>query len=440
MKCKILISLVCMLGLLKLVTIFAACGEELVGDALPGQAFQFPVGIAIHPQGYAFVISSNVDVAYRSGSLRVVDLKELANRVSAEDEDQSETVHNYHRDLILDDISIGLGNFAANIKLVASEHGGLAVVTSRGTKELLFIDLYLDNGNLELSCWGGNARPAGVEFPRCSGQASVLELLDDDPYDLLIIKDDPMDPESDMWAYVTFLRSGDLSVVRIPNRYNSQNPSQPNLNELPQMLYEIDTPAYGIDDLDRSNASGFVYLTSRYTQSQSNPVYYFDPTLGVDTKVYSHDLYPDMLGRETRGVAFAGDGYTLGVLIRDPDTLVFLDTTPDASGLPQNNPLGQVVVGSSPSRVRTFGNIMFATCAIDDAVYLIDITTRRMIGIREDICRGLYDVGFYTGDSVQWALITCYENNTVAVLDIDLGSPRYLEVVARVGEPKGKDW
>jgi hypothetical protein len=97
-----------------------------------------------------------------------------------------------------------------------------------------------------------------------------------------------------------------------------------------------------------------------------------------------------------------------------------------------------VVLGNNPSRVRTHGDYMFATCAQDAAIYVVDTRTRRLVDLREDICRGPFDVDFYElgQDDLQWALISCFEDNVVAVLDVDPDSAGFLDVVARIGKPR----
>jgi hypothetical protein len=184
--------------------------------------------------------------------------------------------------------------------------------------------------------------------------------------------------------------------------------------------------------------TGHVFATSRVAELRYNPVHYFDPTMAEDATVYQVDLFHTVLGNETRGVDFAADGLTAGVIVRNPDMLVFLDTSPGENGLPKNSYLGQVILGNNPSRVRTHGDYMFVTCAQDDAVYVVDTRTRRLVALREDICRGPFDIDFYDlgQDDLQWALVSCFEDDVVAVVNVDPDSADFLEVVARIGKPR----
>jgi pyruvate,orthophosphate dikinase len=425
-------------SLLILLFVFS-CTEEHVGDTPPDRSLQFPVGIAIHPLGYALVVNSNFNVAYNSGSLRVVDLRALQTRIADDSIDKSDE-YDYHRDLILDDLSIGLGNFAASIRLVSSGKNGLAAIASRGTKELLLIDLHIDDDdNLKLSCWQDRSRPSGQKFPECQGSAHIVDLQLNDPFDVLISDNQDYDVESDLTVWVGFLRSDVVAAVHVPKRFSSDDPSLLNLDELPEVAYSLETGNNGSNDMAQSPETGLVYVTSRYSGGKSNPIFYFDSVLGEYADVNSHDLYPDLLGNETRGIVFAEDGLTAGILMRDPDILAFVDTTPDYTGLPAHTPLGQVVVGANPSRVKGHENLMYATCAEDDAIYVVDALQMRLIDKREDVCRGPFDIGFYDTDQVTWALVTCFEDDSVAILDVDPSSQRFLEVIARVGEPRNED-
>jgi hypothetical protein len=60
------------------------------------------------------------------------------------------------------------------------------------------------------------------------------------------------------------------------------------------------------------------------------------------------------------------------------------------------------------------------------------------VALREDICRGPFDIDFYDlgQDDLQWALVSCFEDDVVAVVNVDPDSADFLEVVARIGKPR----
>ncbi len=416
----------------------ASCAEESFGKALPRDAFQFPVGLAVHHEGYALVASSNFNLAHVKGAIRVIDLNKLAAELDLDMSDRDD--HPYYRGVILQDTSIGIDNFAGAVTL--SSDGRLAMVSIRETDELLLLDvdvLFDDGGQarLELSCWPGGweLRPDD-DFPECTDARHRIDLamlaeqaeFDDlrDPFEIILIES----PENggSRTALVSFLRSGDVAALDIP--------ASDDEDAYPGLLYRFKTGVDGTSDLARAPATGLVYVTSRYPDLQKNPIHFFDPALGEDAEVETVDFFEDFLGNETRSITFAADGTTAGLLVLNPDMLVLMDTTPDCTGKPANRLLGMVPLGSNPSRVRAFGDYMFVTGAKDDAVYAIDTRTRRLVAIREDICRGPFEIDFWDREDLKWGLISCFEDDTIAVLDVDPDSPDFLEVIARVGKPR----
>lgn len=415
--------------------ILSACGDVATGRAPEKNGLRFPVGLAVHPYaGFALVVNSNFDLSHQKGTLQVVDLNKLVARIKGETGTPEEE---YNRDLIRGDLGVGLGDFGGAIALDPTPEGGLAAVAVRGDNELVLVDLAVgtdgDDTTLDLLCWSRRDRPSGF-FPDCDGSGSVVPFSRDDPFDVLFVEG----KNGEKTAYVTFLRDGYVSAVQVPARSVRGDPPQVEYVDIPRVTYTLSMNAPGTNDLARSPVTGHVYATSRVSELRYNPVHYFDPSMAEDAPVYNVDLFHTVLGGETRGVDFAADGLTMGLLVRNPDMLVFLDSSPGENGLPGLGYLGQVVLGNNPSRVRTHGDFMFATCAQDDAVFAVDARTRRLVDIREDICRGPFDIDFYDlgENDLQWALVSCFEDDVVAVVDVDPESADFMEVVARIGKPR----
>jgi DNA-binding beta-propeller fold protein YncE len=421
-------------GLLIAGLVSLACDEQRSADSLPNEEFQFPVGIAVHPEGFALVVSSNFDLRYVSGSLQAINLSPLVQRIDDGEGLKKGDQPNEHLDLILSDKAVGIPNFGGMIELVSDDSHGLAMVTSRESNELYLIDIEVGN-SIDFNCWAGGIRPSDTFAPLCDGARNVVDLGEDDPFDMLVIENG--DPQADWgersWtAYTTFLRSELLKVIDIPA-------GRPDSDDTPGETHELELTQFGANDLAQSPASGLIFVTTRYNESLTNPIHYFDPSQGAQAVMESENLYPLFLGNETRGLDFTSDGITAAVLVRTPDMLAFLDTSLDDSGKPKNTFAGEVVICNNPSRVRIYGERAYVTCAEDDAIYVIDTVTRRLVEIREDICRGPFDMAFYNRggeDDLNWMLVTCFEDNVVAVVNVDPTSDEYLEVLARVGKLK----
>jgi hypothetical protein len=394
----------------------SGCAEERAGVPIPRGGFQYPVGLAVHPAGYALVASSNFDLAFAGGSLRVIDLEGLS-RVDLASPDPDDP---YFTRFILDDQALRLDNFAGSV--VISEDGSLAAVAVRESGQVVLMDLAVDlaGGGLVVSCWPDDRRPE-QSFPSCEGVRHLLTLLEPDPFSLLLTEG-----EESRTLVVGALRGTNLLGYDLPKAANG----------LISEAFSFETSETGYNDLVLSPLSALVYVAVRYPASYSNPLLMFDPALGADATLERTDFFNKLLGNETLSLAFVEDGQVAGLLMRNPDILVFLDTSLDELGQPRNAYLDAVVVGANPSRVRAHGDLLLVACSKDDAVYAIDGHSRRMLGFREDICKGPFDIGFYSPQSGgTWALVTCFEDGQVAVLDADPASAGFLDVLARVGRP-----
>lgn len=410
-----------------------ACDEQRAAESLPVQEFHFPVGIAVHPQGYALVASSNFDLRYKSGALQVIDLNALAKRIYENDENQALSQDNC--DLISDQ-AVGLPSFGGSVRLASTDQNALAVVATRQNNEVFFVDMQInpDNREVTFNC-RPEASPSTENFPACEGAEHVIDLDDEDPFDMILLDDSPSDAtewQRRRWKlFVSYLRSGDVTALEIPPRLASSP-------DTPRVLYNLDTGARGSSNISYSPTTGLAYISTRFNDSNTNPLRYFDPSAGEDAEVFHADFYSQVLGYETRGIDFASDGVTMGVVVRNPNMLMFVDTSFSDTGLPNNEILGQAVLTNNPAQVRFAGDLALVTSAEDDTLYVIDANTMRMTDIKDDVCRGPYDLDVYDGMNngvvFSWALITCFEDDVVAVVDIDPNSDTFLDVLARVGK------
>jgi len=405
------------------VVLLAACGAQPLGEDIPDHSFQFPVGLAVHPQGFALVASSNFDLRYAGGSLRAIDLNRLAARLDA-----GAAAGDSFADLIDDDRAVGLPDFAGEVRI--SPDGKLAAVSLRQSNELALLDLGIETSGgqavLKMSCWTGT-RPAG-KFPICEGARHRIPLSGVDPFALMFL------PQVSGFAYeilTGFLRSGDLDRVQVPDRERSQ--------DLPRVAYSLGTYAYGVNAMARSPVTGRTYLTDRYRGSNANAIYFFDPSAGADATVGVVNLFSLLMGSETRGADFLDDGTTLGVLVRNPNLLLFLDTRLDLDGNPVNDYLGSEVLGHGPTRLRQDGEFLYVSATEDDALYVVHAASRRQYAVLEDVCRGPFELDVWRSAGRRWLLVSCFEEDVVAVVEADPNSPRFLETLARVGRPRPEE-
>lgn len=409
-------------ALLLLSILACACAESVSLESPPKGEFFFPLGLAAHPAGYALVVNSNFDVRYRHGSLQALDLRALEQRVLAGQATASD-----NRDLILPEPVLALPNFGGSLAIDSDGRSALAAVACRQTNQVVLVDLEFGEQEFKARC-GGQVDTDG--FTQCLGSQNVIELDEDDPFSLLLVAEPAASWGERSWTlWTAFLGGGQVVGYHLPaGRHQA--------GQVPTKTRTIDTNADIVADLARSPASGFLYATSRYNRSASNPVYFFHPD---EAKARTLELYSQVLGNQTRGLAFLPDGYTLALAMRDPDSLVFVDTRPGASGLPVNSLLGLVDLDNRPARVFYWNGLLLVSDAEDDSITIIDVRTRRLLQRREDICRGPYDFAGWRGERVVWLLVSCFEENVIAVLDTDPASPDYLKTAARVGKARPQE-
>ena len=418
-----------------LLAVLSACAEGSSTEPPPAAEVPFPVGVAVHPAGFALVVTSNFDMRYRSGTLQVIDVNRLAERIES-----GSALDGDNRDLIIEDRAVAIPSFAASIELDSDGQAGLAAVTCRQTSQLLLFDLEVtgaagDGPQIEVSCWAGE--DAGSDqLPSCHGSRSVLELPHDDPFDILMqpqLADENDDWSARSWSlWLSYLRSGQVTEIQVP-----EGRPQPDIEQLPQVVREVDTGSQGVNELARSPLNGYIYATSRFNTSQSNPIQFFDPDEAENPALHSLELFRILLGNETRGIGFGPDGQTLGVIVRNPDLLAFLDTTPGSDGVPVNRVTGQVVLEDNPAHLEFVGeNMVLVSDPESDTLALVDSSSMRLVQMSDDICRGPYDLDLWEKDGRHWALVACFEEDVVAVVDMDPDSETFFQVLAKVGKAR----
>jgi hypothetical protein len=410
-----------MLWLVLFASGLGGCAEETPGATRPKGGFQFPVGLAVHPAGFALVVSSNVDLAYVGGSLVAVDLNGLARtdlgRPPADDP--------HFARFVLSEGGLGLDNFGGSV--VLSADGAQAAVAVRETRQVMLLDLVADpgQGRLTMNCWPDERRPGG-DYPVCEGARHVLNVATRDPFALLF---------ADLPGAERLLVVGGLRADRLEGYSLDLAGGAPPALAFQYLIDELHG-VLGINDLALAPSSGLVYAPVRFPRVYSNPVLMFDPALRGAGPLEQTDFFRQFLGGEVRSVAFRADGQVAGVLIRNPDMLVLLDTSLDERGLPRNRLLHTLAVGDNPSLVRARGDLFLVTCAKDDTLYAVDGRQGRLLAIREDICVGPFGLDFHDlPDGRRWVLVSCFEDGQVAILEGDPLNPGFLDVLARVGIP-----
>jgi DNA-binding beta-propeller fold protein YncE len=410
----------------------SSCAEDTSGDPIPDGKLHYPAGLAIHPQGYAFVASANFDLSYQSGSLDIIDLRGLAEEIKIPVEQRNDP---YYRQYILSEKSIGIGSFAGSVAL--SNDGKLLAVTTRDNDELVLVDVDVQtNGarrSVDLNCWKSK-RPDEAS-PLCDKKHYRVELaahdtgevkkISTDPFDIVILDADPTGNGSGRVAFVSMLYGITGSMVAVDIPFDAAEASK-----VRRFITGIQV---GVFDLAFSQGNGFMYASPRASVEGQNNLIYFDP---YDKKLGTArtDFYSQTMGSGIRSIAFS-EGQTGAVVFQNPDSLVKIDVSLD-DGVPKNAYLDSVGLTSQPSRVRAWGDWFFVTCALDDTIIVVNRHSWSIESIFEGTCIGAFDIGFWQDSESSWAIVSCFSENTIAIIDVDPSSDTLFDTLLKVGEPR----
>ncbi len=406
----------------------AGCKDVELGTPLESHSFEMPVSIAVHPKGYALVLSSNFDLFRKSASLRVVDLNLLTQRLENPPSNPDEDYFAHH-EVILDEGAIAVENFASSVELVPSEQGGLALVTLRESAQLVLVDLIIDEQagqpRIDLKCWSDGDSSGKGDFPSCSGDKHVLDLKYPAPFDVQIWYEKNAEPypTGDITAYIGHLAGAAITAVRVPADRKTA----------PSELFHLDDSSVVSDQFVFSPETGFMFAARRSSQQSLFSLQFFDPALGEAAIVYQATVQSGLQNIGSRSVDLLADGTTATLLVRNPNMLIYLDTSLGTNNMPKNSYLGHVVLDELPIRVKNHKSLSFVTATEGDTLYVIDTVSMKLIDMRDDVCQGPFDMAIYESDGKEWLLVTCFEESRVAVLDVDEASDSFLEVLARIG-------
>ncbi|RME28079.1 MAG: hypothetical protein D6806_03480 [Deltaproteobacteria bacterium] len=405
--------------LIVLLAASAGCAEGAATDPPPAGLFHFPVAVGVHPAGYALVVNSNFDAQYSSGSVQLVDLNALAQRI-----EQGTAMDSDNSDLILADAATAIPSFAGDVIVSGDGDSGLALITSRQSSELLVLKLDFSGPDPVVSCSDTPRRDG--ELARCEGSRYVLAVSPSDPYSLLVAeRAAATDGSVNVW--LGYLRSGTIDEVEIPDGWPEEG--------LPSVVRSVETGSGGTGGLAYSASSGYVFASSRLNALRSNPIYYFENIASDTPAVGTYDLFGIVLGNQTRGLATSPDGYVLAVAVHDPDLLVFLDVSSNSKGKPAMRILGSVKLEGDPAQVLWAGRLVLVSDAKNDTLAAVDSDTIELVELSDGICRGPHSMALWPGYG-GWLLVGCFEQDQLVVVDIDPASASFFQVLARVGKER----
>ncbi|MBI5529602.1 MAG: hypothetical protein HY897_25020 [Deltaproteobacteria bacterium] len=409
-------------------------------DEQPPGTFYFPTSIVVHPsQRYAYVVSSNFDLGYKNGTVKVLDLEELEREIMA---DASGTgcgtatcAATRFAGAIVEDATVRTGSF-----------GGTAVLNPAASR--LFVSMRQDGAVAWLDVLEGGARLdcRGATVDTLADQASaftgdchkghIITTGSDDPF-TLAYGPNPVDATAGC-VYVAHLKFGIVSCVE------AETPDPAAAGPVFEADFSLGQSPAGLSDIAVA-ASGRMYVANRFLLEGANLLGAGDPVAlaANGTAGWMFDIGYVAGGSEQKSLVLTPDGGTLYLLTRGPDALIRMSIGTDSAGTPYLEAMDYVPAGIWPERLFMWEHdvparrLLYVACTDEDYVHVFDGATLSEIALLRDGFDGPYWMAFYDVGAGQRALVANFENSTVAVLSIDPASLSH-RTVAVIGTPRIK--
>jgi DNA-binding beta-propeller fold protein YncE len=415
----------------------------------PRGQFFFPTGLALDPaQSSLFVVNANSELRYDSGTVNVINLRDVDSYVSGwtssartippgckQDPTQPETLVCDEAQLIRGEAGVRIGNFATGLSVQDTESGtARLIVPVRGDPSISWIDW---NGT-SLSCDNG-----AQSFALCDDAHRLTTIRNDEALGLL--PEEPFRTFVDSggeYAVVTHLNSGVVTLV------NSRIGQAPIIADVVGGLFLPDslsgTPG-GTAVAGRNPGSGVDLL---YVASRSENRIQMLTVEGAKTDspalVQSNFFFLSAAGgnnggsSDSRGLAFTADGNRMLVINRSPPTLQIYDTSLDEAGFPKNQAVAVYDICRDASGLTVGdvgdGELALVTCFREGTVFIIDATGRRQTDAVVSVGRGPFDI--VISPTHEKAYVTNFLEDTVGVIDLDPESATRFREVLRIGETR----
>lgn len=414
----------------------------------PDDDLFFPTAIGISPDETAlFVVNANSDLRYNSGTLSVLDLDQVDRVIESwigaghekaadceQDPEHRETLICGEAQFIRPDAGARFGNFATTIA-VQDTGGGHArlIIPTRGDPSITWMD------------WDGSrvhCNDDDESFALCD-ETHRLTAIHDDP-DLGTIPAEPFDvavSSTQDFAIVTHHTTGAITLVDSPKGGNAT------IADVTSGLFDYDANgnigASGAAIRSAPDSDPVAYVGSLHenriqTLTVARPIndaprflvpgpYFFLDGVGENAGLSS----------DTRGMAFDAAGDRFYTLNRYPPSVQMIDTSVGETGVIRNSLLDAEDICRSAGRLALVpteeGDTIYVSCFQDGQVYVVDATRTLWATDIITVGRGPYDLVAARGRGRVY--VTNFLEETISVIDTEVGSPTRNRVVLKIAEP-----
>lgn len=406
----------------------SACAEAGRGKDHPADSLHFPAALAADPDGrHLYVVNTNFDLAYRGGSIAVVDLM------------TNELVRN---------AAIQVGTFPGKLVLDTNDQGVATAgyLPDRDANAVSWFTIERNkDGVPNLRC--SEAPPAdGIES--CDAKHIVEQgtingsdvFVGDNPFGAGILK---LGANQADLLFSGALIDGRLSMFRLGE------------DGTPTLVRAIQLQA-GLHGIAASAATGFTYVSTHFAP-QIFALRVTDVALDgavteptLDAGGNPMEPIPQValgsipvtnvstLSDYGHGLVVNREGTRAYVAYRSPASVLVLDISPGADGVPSNRVLDLVAVGRRPTELAVTprkdgaGDLIYVVCFADNNVYVVDTVLMDVIDV---IPTGIgpYDIAIVDSDTVgRRAYVSLFEEHAVAVIELDPTSAYYHQIISEI--------
>lgn len=436
------------IGLAAGALVLGAAGCTASSDEVrpPSNQFFFPTGVVVDPQEETlFVASANSELRYDSGVVSAIDLDAVdaiadawvASRTVAagcsQDPEQPET-------LVCDEAqfikgAVRIGNFATALAIQDTGGGTSRLIAPvRGDPSITWID------------WTGSAfscEEGGSSFSQCDDRHRLTSIQNDDA---LPIAEEPFRAFVDsgaQFAMISHLTAGVVTLIDSP--IGGTPVISDAVGGLFQAgLFSLFPGSSGIAGRTPGSLDDVIYVAS-HTEDRIQMMTVERPAEGLPYLVPGEFFLLNAVGSnnggssDSRSVSFSADGNRMLLINRRPPSLQIYDTSIDpATGMPRNDAIAVydicreasgLVVGDGGA-----GELALVSCFRDGTVYILDAHGLRPTDAVVTVGRGPYDV--VMSPTRKKAYVTNFLEDTVGVIELEPGSSRQYREVLRIGETR----
>jgi len=434
-----------------------ASGEQV---RPPDDQIFFPSGVALAPGANAadpeptlFVVSSNAELRYDTGSVVAVDLDVIdalidtwlggsvpddpagCQNCCAEDAFSHGTLTCDEAAAIVPATMVRTGNFSTDLVVQTLASGALRLlVPVRGDPSLTWIDYDPASGTLD--CGGGGDQPICDDAHRLTRlrNDSNLPALASEPFGVFV-------DGGNQYGVLTHLNNGTVTLFDAP-----ADGSPPVLVDALAGLFGASPTtgarsSVGVAGRTPGTPGDLIYVTSS-TDARVQLLYVTRNAADVPAMAPADFFLLDRIfpSDNGRGIAFGAGGDRAYVVNRSPPTLQVVDTAIGTGGFPRNQVVDAIEICRDAS-VLAVGDLgegerAYISCFSDGEVWVIDLDDGDLESIIQ-VGRGPHESALSVARHRLY--VANYLEDTIAVIDVTPGAPTENRMVFKLGRERGED-